>query len=41
MPRGGYVEKGMMNPVALGGILLKIQPRWGDSGWLPDLSVEL
>lgn len=45
VPRGGYVEKGMMNPVALGGILLKIQPRWADptskSGWLPDLSVSL
>lgn len=44
VPRGGYVEKGMMNPVALGGILLKIKPR-GDgkrgAGWTADLNVEL
>jgi hypothetical protein len=45
VPRGGYVEKGMMNPTALGGILLKIRPRWieqdGASFWLPDFNVEL
>lgn len=43
VPRGGYVEQKMLNPVALGGILLKIKPRWaghGKSG-LPDLNVEL
>ncbi len=45
VPRGGYVEKGMMNPTSLGGILVKIRPRWveedGASMWLPDLNVEL
>lgn len=43
--RGGYVEQKMLNPVALGGILLKIRPRWKDArtctGWSPDLNVEL
>lgn len=42
IPRGGYVEKGMMNPVALGGILVKVRPRWDKSaGWMPDINVEL
>jgi hypothetical protein len=43
--RGGYVEQKMLNPVALGGILVKIKPRWTNtadgSGWMPDLNVEL
>lgn len=45
VPRGGYVEQRMLNPVALGGVLVKIRPRWADagtsSGWMPDLGVEL
>jgi hypothetical protein len=45
IPRGGYVEQKMLNPVALGGILLKIRPRWGDTdnktGWIPDLEISL
>lgn len=44
-PRGGYVEQKMLNPVALGGILVKIRPRWLNSdtkvGWVPDINVEL
>lgn len=44
-PRGGYVEQKMLNPVALGGVLLKIRPRWDaadrNSGWRPDMNVEL
>lgn len=42
--RGGYVEQNMLNPVALGGVLVKIKPRWANSkgtGWIPDLGVEL
>lgn len=39
--RGGYVERGMLRPVALGGVLVKIRPRWdSEAGWLPDLNVE-
>lgn len=42
IPRGGYVEQKMLNPVALGGILLKIRPRWhAAEGWSPDINVEL
>jgi hypothetical protein len=45
VPRGGYVEQKMLSPVALGGILVKIRPRWADgnrgTGWTPDLNVEL
>jgi hypothetical protein len=45
VPRGGYVEQKMLNPVALGGVLVKIKPRWANasenSGWVPDLGVEL
>ena len=50
VPRGNYVEQKMLNPVALGGVLIRIRPRWKDVGkhtperrqvWLPDLSVEL
>lgn len=46
VPRGGYGEKAMYTPAALGGVLVKVTPRWkkaegrGDV-WLPDLSVEL
>ncbi len=43
VPRGGYVEQGMMRPVSLGGVLVRIRPRWvgpGLSEWLPDMSVE-
>jgi hypothetical protein len=28
VPRGGYVEQSMLNPVSLGGVLVKIRPRW-------------
>lgn len=46
IPRGNYVEKGMMNPAHLGGPLIKVTPRWkqdtdGAKLWLPDLRVEL
>jgi len=45
VPRGGYVEQKMLNPVALGGILVKIRPRWANTdtkaGWIPDFNVEL
>lgn len=45
VPRGGYVEQKMLNPVALGGILVTIRPRWANtndgSGWIPDLTVSL
>lgn len=45
VPRGGYVEQGMMRPAALGGPLVKIRPRWkrvaGRTVWVPDLNVEL
>lgn len=45
VPRGGYVEKGMMNPVSLGGVLVRVRPRWkdaqGEHYWSPDLGVEL
>lgn len=41
---GTYVEKGMLSPVALGGVLIKITPRWiskfNTRIWLPDLKVE-
>ena len=44
VPRGNYVEQKMLNPVALGGVIIKIRPRWlrkyGQDIWLPDLSVE-
>ena len=45
VPRGTYVEQGMMPPVALGGMLFKITPRWYkgkyETGvWLPDIRVE-
>ena len=45
VPRGTYVEQGMMPPVALGGMLFKITPRWHQGKfhrrvWLPDIRVE-
>lgn len=43
VPRGGYVEQGMMNPTALGGIAVKITPRWVVHGrqqfWQPDTRI--
>lgn len=41
VPRGGYVEQKMLNPVALGGVLVKIRPRYVNDAWSPDLNVEL
>lgn len=46
VPRGNYVERGMMLPAALGGPLIRIKPRWkrvagAEEIWLPDLSVEV
>jgi len=44
VPRGGYVEQKMLNPVQLGGVLVKVRPRWDRAGiqaWAPDLNVEL
>ena len=41
VPRGGYVEQGMMNPVQLGAPLVKIRPRWKDGRWAPDLGAEV
>lgn len=47
IPRGNYVEQKMLNPVALGGVAIRIRPRWdGHKGhgvngvWRPDMSVE-
>lgn len=44
-PRGNYAEQGMMRPAALGGVLIKIRPRWtvqnGVEIWRPDLGIEL
>lgn len=44
IPRGGYAEQGMLPPASLGGILVKIRPRWKQAGgqemFVPDLSVE-
>lgn len=44
VPRGGYVEQKMLNPVALGGVVIKIRPRWIDTAqgevWQPELKVE-
>jgi len=48
-PRGSYVEQKMLAPVELGGVLIRITPRFAMSSrtegkrseyWLPDLSVE-
>lgn len=43
IPRGGYVEQGMMNPVQLGAPLVRIRPRWvGDNRvWHPDFNAEV
>lgn len=42
-PRGTYVEQKMLNPVALGGVVITIVPRWKDTKhgdlWVPDLTV--
>lgn len=51
VPRGGYGEQAMYTPASLGGVLVKIRPRWKReeqaSGavaarelWVPDLGVE-
>jgi len=45
-PRGDYVEQKMLAPTALGGVVIRITPRWVRSEgsrsqlWLPDISVE-
>jgi len=43
VPRGGYVEQKMLNPVSLGGVLVRVKPRWSgkDHLWLPDLNAEV
>jgi hypothetical protein len=41
VPRGGYVESGMMNPVQLGAPLVKIRPRWQGDIWSPDFGAEV
>ena len=45
IPRGGYVEKAMLSPVALGGVMITIAPRWkqinGHKVWNPDLRISL
>lgn len=46
VPRGNYVEQKMLPPVSLGGVLVRIRPRWdgpfknGNGLWRPDMSVE-
>ena len=40
-PAGSYVEKGMLPPVALGGILLQVAPRVRSGLFLPDIKVTL
>ncbi len=40
--QGGYVEKGMMNPVALGGVVLYARPKYDNDGYAEvDLDVSL
>jgi len=44
VPRGGYGEAAMYTPAALGGVVVKVRPRWkrvdDHDLWLPDMSVE-
>lgn len=44
VPRGGYGEVGMYTPASLGGVVVKVRPRWkavgGHDIWVPDMSVE-
>lgn len=40
LPRGGYVEQGMMTPVTLGGIIIKVRPVWTKPPRL-DINVEI
>ena len=40
-PRGGYVEQRLLNPSALGGVLLKIRPVHTEFGDRLDLNIEL
>lgn len=40
--QGGYVEKGMMNPVALGGIVLIARPRYEDTkSWTASVDLDV
>lgn len=41
VPRGGYAEQGMMNPLTLGAPLVRVRPRWKDGVWLPDINAEV
>lgn len=42
VPRGGYVEAGMMNPVALGGVVITARPRYDHVGYANvDLEVSI
>lgn len=50
IPRGTYVAQRLLPPVALGGVLVKIRPRWKQPSrsegprtgyWLPDISAEV
>ncbi len=44
VPRGGYGEAAMYQPAALGGVVVRVRPRWKQEGdhdfWSPDLSIE-
>lgn len=44
-PRGNYAEQKMFRPASLGGVLIKIRPRWAQQNgvevWKPDLGIEL
>lgn len=39
--QGGYVEKGMMNPVALGGVVLAARPRYEDSARVATVDLDI
>lgn len=41
IPRGGYVEQGMMNPVALGGVVIYARPKYKDGYAEIDLDITL
>lgn len=41
VPRGGYVEQGLMNPAALGAPIVRIVPRMEGEVWAPEITAEI
>lgn len=41
VPRGGYAEQSMMNPLTLGAPIVRVRPRWKEGLWLPDINAEV